>query len=149
MTGIADCLAAAKRAMMLAYDPPVLADHDAVSIGVNFDRPADGTRCHRVFVVIEPHQAGLRDRGWHGMESVEPAGIGNELRPFCLEHLPDRMAGQLRMMMRLGVGDALIEQPRIQLVVALEPKPWREEPLADPDLVLDLSLLPAGRRRAG
>ena len=50
--------------------------------------------------------------------------------------------------MRLGVCDALIEQPGIQLVVALEPHPGREETLAhEPDLVLDLALLPAGCRR--
>jgi hypothetical protein len=52
--------------------------------------------------------------------------------------------------MRLGVSDALIEHPGVQLVVALEPKPRREEPLAhQSDLVLHLSLLPAGCRRAG
>ena len=47
------------------------------------------------------------------MESVEPAGTGNELRPFRLERLPDCMVGQLRMMMHLGVSDALIEQPGV------------------------------------
>src|SRR5439155_280286 len=84
------------------------------------------------------------------MESVEPARIGNELRPFRLEHLPDRLLGQLRMAMRLGIGDAFVEQPGVQLVVGLEPQPWREEALADkPDLVLDLALLPTGCRRAG
>ena len=52
--------------------------------------------------------------------------------------------------MRLGVGDAFVEQPGVQLVVALEAQPRREEALAhQPDLVLDLPLLPAGRRRAG
>jgi hypothetical protein len=58
--------------------------------------------------------------------------------------------GQLRRAMHLGVGNAFIEQPRIQLVVVLEPQPRCEESLTDkPDLVLDLSLLPARRRRAG
>ena len=52
--------------------------------------------------------------------------------------------------MRLGIGDALVQQPGIQLVVALDPQPRREEALAhQPDLVLDLTLLPARRRRAG
>ena len=54
------------------------------------------------------------------------------------------------MPVRLGVGDRLIEQPGVQLVVALDPQPRREEALAhQPDLVLDLALLPARRRRAG
>ena len=57
---------------------------------------------------------------------------------------------QLGMAVRLGVGDAPIEQPGVQLVVALDPQPRREEALAhQADLVLDLALLPAGCRRAG
>jgi len=52
--------------------------------------------------------------------------------------------------MGLGVGDALIEQPGVHLLIGLEPQSGREEPLADePNLVLDLPLLPARRRRAG
>jgi hypothetical protein len=51
--------------------------------------------------------------------------------------------------MRLGVGDAFIEQPGVQRVERLEAQPWREEPLSDqPNLVLDLALLPARCRRA-
>src|SRR6266550_3171930 len=67
-----------------------------------------------------------------------------------LEHLPDRLLGQLRMAMHFGVGDAFIEQPSVHLVVGLEPQPWREEALThEPDLVLDLTLLPARCRGAG
>ena len=54
------------------------------------------------------------------------------------------------MRVRLGVGDAAVEQPGVQLLVARHPQPRREEALAhQPDLVLDLALLPARRRRAG
>jgi hypothetical protein len=74
MPGVIDCLATAKRTTMLAHDPPVLADHDALGIGVNFDRPPDGMRRHRVSVIVEAHQAGLRHGGWDGVESVEAAG---------------------------------------------------------------------------
>ena len=97
---------------MLADDPAVLADHDAIGIGVDLDRPPDRARGHRVLVVVEAHQAGLGDRGRHRMESIEAAGIGHELRPFRLEHLPDRLFGQLRMAVRLGVGDALVDAAR-------------------------------------
>ena len=77
------------------------------------------------------------------MESVEPAGIGNELRPFRLEHLPNCLVGQFGMAMCLGVGDTFIEQPSVQLVESFEPQPRREEALPDKsDLVLDLALLP-------
>ena len=80
----------------------------------------------------------------------ETAGIGNELRPLRLEHLPDRPLGQLWMAMRLGVGDAPVGEPSVHLIVGFEPQPGREEPLADqPHLVLDLSLLPTRCRRAG
>jgi hypothetical protein len=54
------------------------------------------------------------------------------------------------MAVRLGIGHALVQQPGVQLVVALHPQPRREEAFAhQPDLVLDLTLLPARRRRAG
>src|ERR1700693_2897784 len=135
---------------MFGDDAPVLADYDAVGIGMNLDRTPARAGRHRVLVVVEAHQAGLRDRRRHRMEAVEPARIGNEPRPLRLEHLPDRLLGQLRMAMRLGVGDAFIEQPGIHLLVALEPQPRREEALTDePDLILDLTLLPARCRRAG
>src|SRR5262245_27427339 len=82
------------------------------------------------------------------MEAVKPAGIGNELGTFGFEHFPDRLLGQLRMAMRLGVGDALIEQPGVQLVQVFEPQPRCEEAFPDQsNLVLDLALLPARGRR--
>src|SRR5947199_5449172 len=84
------------------------------------------------------------------MEAIEATTIGNKLRAFLFEHLPHRVIGTLRMRMRLGVSDALVEQPGVQLVVALHPQPWREEALAhQTDLVLDLALLPPRGRRAG
>jgi hypothetical protein len=84
------------------------------------------------------------------VESVEPAGIGNELWPLSLEHLPNRLVRKLGVLVGLGVGDASIKQPGVQLIEVLEPQPRREEPLThQPDLVLDLPLLPARRRRAG
>src|SRR5258706_8297253 len=84
------------------------------------------------------------------MESIEPAGIGNELWPLGFEHLPDCLFAQFRMPVRLGVGDAFVQQPGIQLVEGFEPQPRCEEAFADkPDLVLDLTLLPARRWRAG
>ena len=60
--GIVDRLAAAEAAGMLADDLAVLADHDAIGVGLDLDRPADGARRDRVAVVVEAHQAGLRDR---------------------------------------------------------------------------------------
>jgi len=64
---------------------------------LTLDRPADGAGLDRVAVVIEPHEAGLRYRGGHGVEAVEWPDIGHEARPLRLEHLPDGLAGQLGM----------------------------------------------------
>src|SRR5438034_9091673 len=135
---------------MLGNDASVLADHDAIGVSVDLDRPSYGAGRDRVFVVVEAHQAGLRDRCRHRVEAVEPSGIGNKLWPLGFEHLPDSLFGQLWMAVRFGVGDALIQKPRIQLVEGFEPQSWRKKAFADKaDLVLDLALLPAGCRRAG
>src|SRR3954452_5064015 len=72
---------------MLGNNASVLADHNAVGVGMNLNRASDGAGRDRVLVVVEAHQAGLGDRCRHRVESVEPAGIGNELRPLGFEHL--------------------------------------------------------------
>ena len=41
---------------MLGDDPPVLADYDAIRIGVDLHRTPDRTGCHRVFIVIILHR---------------------------------------------------------------------------------------------
>src|ERR1700756_4913215 len=84
------------------------------------------------------------------MEPVEAAAHRNELGPLFLENLKDRLVGDLGMTMRLGVGDAFVEEPSVQLIVAFEPQARREKALPhQTDLVLNLALLPAGGRRAG
>src|SRR5271165_4080556 len=84
------------------------------------------------------------------MEAVEAAAIRDQLRPFLFEDLPDRPLGPLRMGVRFRPGQTFMEEPGVQLVIALEPQPRREETFAhEPDLVLDLALLPARGRRAG
>ena len=60
MSGVIDRLATAERTRMFGHDPTVLADHDAVGIGVNLDRPPDCAGRNRVLVVVEAYQAGLR-----------------------------------------------------------------------------------------
>ena len=48
---------------MFSDNPAVLADDDAIGIGLNIDRPADGVGRYGVLVVVEADQAGLGDRG--------------------------------------------------------------------------------------
>ena len=135
---------------MLPDDLAVLPELHALGIGADLDRPTDGPGLDRVAIVVEPHEAGLRHRGGHGVEAVERPDIGHEARPLRLEYLPDGLAGQLGMRVRLRPGDAPVLEPGVELGVALEPRPRHEEPPADhPDLVLDLALLPARGRRAG
>src|SRR6188768_2631987 len=136
---------------MLGNDASVLADYDTVGVSMDLDRSSDGTGRDRVFVVVEAHQAGLRDRCRHRVESVEPTGIGNKLWPFGFEHLPDCLFTQFRMPVRLGVSDALVQQPCVQLGEGFEPQPWREESApgrAQPGSrpVPSPSLMPACRR---
>src|SRR3954452_3523536 len=142
-------LIAAEGARMIGDDAAVLTDLDSVRIGSDLDRPSDRAGADRVAVIVEPHEAGLRDRGRHRMEAVEATRIGHERRPLALKGLPDGPIPELGMAMGLGVGDRLVEKPGVQLLVALHPHAWGEEPLAhEPDLVLDLSLLPGRSGRA-
>src|ERR1700693_331231 len=46
MPGVVERVAAVKRAGMLGDDPTVLADYDAIRIGMNFDRSSDRARNH-------------------------------------------------------------------------------------------------------
>jgi hypothetical protein len=58
-----------------AVPPAVLADHDAVGIGVNLDWTSDRAGGYRVLFVVEAHEAGLGDRCLHRVEAIEPARI--------------------------------------------------------------------------
>ena len=78
---------------MLRNDPSILTDHDAVGIGLDLDRAADGAGCDRVLVVVEAHKTGLRDRRRHRVEAVEPAGRGNELGVLGFECRRSEVSG--------------------------------------------------------
>src|SRR5204862_381381 len=82
-------------------------------------------------------------------EAVEGAAIRDQHRALGFEHLEDSLLLLIGMGAGLRVCHAAIEQIPIELGVALELQTRREEPLPNhADLVLHLSLLPAGRRRA-
>ena len=104
---------------MFGDDAAVLADHHAIGVGLDLDRSPDGAGADRVLVVVEANEAGLRDRCRQCVEAVEPASVAHEVRPLGLEHLPHGAVGLFGVRMRLGVGDAAIEQQAVQLVVAL------------------------------
>ena len=84
------------------------------------------------------------------MEAVEGTAIADQLAALLLEHVPDRALRLVDMAVCLGPGDAPVEQPGVHLLVAPEAQPRRQEALAhQPNLVLNLPLLPARRRAAG
>ena len=100
---------------MLADNRAVLTNDDAVSIGVDLDRPANGTGGDRVLVVVEPNQASLRDRRLRRVESIEWASNRHQLGPLGLKSLPDRGFGQLGMFVGLGIGHTAIELSLIHI----------------------------------
>ena len=140
MPGIVSGLAAAEGALVLGDDPPVLADDDAVGVGVDVDRAADRAGADRIAVVVEANEAGLRHRGRQRVESVEAAAVRDESRALFLERLPDRLPAVFGVGVRFGPDDAFVDEPGVQLVVAPEAQSRRDEALADkPDLVLGLT----------
>ena len=83
-------------------------------------------------------------------EPVEGAAKPHQAWAFVLEHLPDRAILELWMLGALGVGDALIFQPRVQLGETLDPRFWPKHLVAQiADLVLDLAFLPSRGGGAG
>src|SRR5665647_2631753 len=72
------------------------------------------------------------------------------LARFSWNTIPDRALFELRMLVALGVGDALIFQPRIQFDETLYPRLGPEHLVAQiADLILDLTLFPPRGGRAG
>jgi len=139
MPGIVDCLAAPETAPMLGDDHAILADHNAVGVGMDLDWATQRLRYDRVLVVVETDETGLRDGSRDSVEPVEPPSITNQAWPLGLEDRPDCLVATFGMRMRLGIGNALIDQPTIYLLVGAEPQPRREEALAhQPHLVLHL-----------
>jgi len=148
--GIIDGLIPAKTAGVFCDDDAILPNDDPLGIGVNLDRSSDRCRDHGILVVIEPDEAGLGDGGWNRVEAIESTDIGHKGCALCLEHLPDHLVAAFRVFVRFGVGDALVEQPHIQLVQTFDPQTRGEEPFTDQaDLVLNLTLLPPRSGRAG
>ncbi len=114
---------------VLADHPAILADLDALSIGADLNRAPDRTGHNRVSIVVEANQTGFGHRCLDGVKAVEAARVGNKMRPLPLKAGPDRLVRELGVLVCLGKGDTPVEQPGVELVVALDPQPRREEAL--------------------
>lgn len=93
---VVDIFAASEDARMLTHELSILPELDAFSISADLDGTADGMSLDRVAVVVEPDEAGLRDRGRHRMVSVEGASIGHKAWALSLEDVPGRSARAAR-----------------------------------------------------
>lgn len=71
----------------------MLADDDPIGADVDIDWTTDCSGPYEVFVVVEPHDAGLRHRCLLCMKPVEATEIGDELGPLLLEDLPYGLFG--------------------------------------------------------
>ena len=149
MPRIVGDLAAPEAAGMLGDDLAVLADGDPIGIGPHVHRPPHRACRDAVLVVVEAHQTGLGNRYLSGMEAVEGAAVRHQEGPLLLEHLPHRLARDRRMRMLLGVLDAPIHEPLVDLGVRPAPRAGHEQAAANvTHLPLDLPLLPASPGRA-
>lgn len=150
MQGIVDGVVAPEDPIMASDDLSVLPAFQPVCVSPDLDRPPDRPGIHRVAVLVEAHETGFGHRRRHCVEAIERADVRDQARPLGLEHLPDRLVGDVGMLVRFGVGDAPILEPGVQFGVGFELRPGHEEPLSDhAHLVLDLALLPARCRGAG
>lgn len=146
---IVDRLAAAEDAIMPSHDLSVLPAFQAIGVGADLNGTTDRASIDRVPVLVEPYEASLGDGGRDGMEAVKRSDIGDQTSALFLEHVPDCLVRDVGMPVRLGISDAPVLEPGVQLRIGSELRPWYEEPPSEhAHLVLDLALLPTRCRGA-
>jgi hypothetical protein len=150
MPGIVDDLVAPEVARVVGDNLIAQQHDDAFGMGAHQHHPAGGTRIDAVAIMIGHDQASGAGPDGFLDEPVEGTAQLHQACAFFLEHLPDGPILELRVLGSLGVGDALIFQPRVQLGETLHPRLRSEELVAQiANLVLDLTLLPSRGWRAG
>ena len=141
--GIVDDLIPAEVARMVCHHFVAKKNHDACGVRPHQHHPTSRPRVDAVAIMVGHDQAGRRGPDGLFDKSVEWPAQFHQARPLFLENLPDRPVLELRMLVALGVSDALICQPSIQLRQARDARLGSEHLIAQiADLVLDLSLLP-------
>lgn len=128
MERVVDRLVTAKGTIMAGDNLTILPAFQPVGIGAYLDRTADRTGIDRVAVLVEAHEAGLGDGSRDGMEAVERADIGHQARALLCKHLPDRLVRNVGVPVRLGIGNAPVLEPGIQLGKGFELRAGHEEP---------------------
>ena len=151
-------LAASEAAGVFGDDLAVLADDDPIGVGPYIHRLPHGTCGDAVLVVVEAHQAGLGHRRFGRMEAVEGAAVVHQGGPLLvlprawtrdLEHFPHCLARDRRMRTLLGILNAAIHQPLVDLGIRPAARDGHEQAAAHvTHLLLDLPFLPASARGA-
>ena len=121
MPGIVGRLAASELARVLGDGPPVMTDDDAVGIGPQLDRAPGGAGVDGIMVVVETDEAELRHRSRRAMKPIEAPAILDQLGALLFEDLPDRSFALLRMGMGLRPGQAFVDEPGVEIVIAFKP----------------------------
>ena len=144
MQGIIDRFASPEGALVLTNDLPILPTFQPIRIGADLHGTTNCAGIDGVTVVVKTHEAGLGNRGRNRVESIKGADIWDQAGALFLEHLPDGLVAHLRVFVCLGIGDAAVFKPCIELGVRFELRAGHKEPSPDhTNLVLDLALLPA------
>lgn len=117
MQGIIDRFAATECAFVSPNDLPILPAFQSICVGTDLNRTTNRASIDRVTVVIEPDQTGLGHRCRDRVESIKRADIWDQAGALFLEHLPDGFVTHLWMFVCLGIGDAAIFKPCVQLSI--------------------------------
>jgi hypothetical protein len=150
MPRVVDRLVAAETARMLGNDDAVLADDDALGISLDLAGRPTAREATEYLLLSKRTSQVLETEACVARNPSNRLPNGTSCARSASKTCPDRPIGQLRVLVRLGAEDALVEQASVQLRIARHRQARRQQALANvADLVLDLPLLPACRWRAG
>ena len=150
MPRVVDGPVPAEKPGMVGDDFPVAAHDDAVGIGADLNGTSHHPGRNGVAVAVEADEACAAYRMLALVEAVEGRDNRLEYSLFGCPCLGDRQFLLLGMLVHVGPAPTLGLQPAVQLRKAGKAQAWLEEAAARGlHLVLDLTLLPTRRGRAG
>jgi hypothetical protein len=148
--GVVDHLVACEAAGMLGDHRSRAHHHEPLGIGADGRHTADVAALDTVAVPLEVNEGGRRDPAGAFGVAVKGYRHGAQCRPLLLPHLFYRAIGLFWVMPLVGDLLAALEKIGVEFRDIRKAQLRGKDPLPDvPDLVLDLALLPPGRRRAG
>src|SRR5665213_3520852 len=119
MPWIIDNLVVTELARVIGDDLIAQQHDDTFGMAAHQHHPASSAGIDAVTIAIGRYQTRRAGPDRLLDEAVEGATQLHQARAFVLEHGPDRALPELRVFGALGIGDALIFKPRVQLSQAL------------------------------